>query len=97
MADLAERQSETGRRILFSAQKDEAPFLMEWIAYNKAIGFTDIILHSNDCTDGSDDLLYRLAAKGEIDHHRHAPPAAMAPQQNASKLAQEHGLFKDGD
>lgn len=94
---MAERQSATGRRILFSAQKDEAPFLLEWIAYHKAVGFTDIILYSNDCTDGGDDLLDRLAAKGEIDHHRHAPPAETAPQQNASKLAQEHGLFTDGD
>lgn len=97
MADLAERQKDTGRRVLFSAQKNEAPFLLEWIAYHKAIGFTDIILFSNDCTDGSETLLDQLAAAGEIEHHHHTPAPGVAPQQNASRIAQESNLLHDGD
>ena len=31
-----------GRKVLFSAMKNEAPFVLEWIAYHKVIGFTDI-------------------------------------------------------
>ena len=94
---MAEHEKNFGRRILFSAQKNEAPFLLEWIAYHKAIGFTDIILYSNDCSDGSDTLLDKLAEAGEIAHHHHTPPPEVAPQQNASNLAQEAGLFREGD
>ena len=97
MADLAEHQQDDGRRILFSAQKDEAPFLLEWIAYHKTIGFTDIILFSNNCSDGSDAAMDRLAAAGEIAHHRHSPPSDIAPQQNASRIAQEARLFAPDD
>lgn len=33
---------------LFSAMKNEAPFLLEWVAYHKAIGFDRIVIYSND-------------------------------------------------
>jgi len=85
------------RRILFSAQRDEGRFLLEWVAYHKAIGFTDIILYSNDCSDGSDELADALDAAGEITHRRHSPGTGIAPQQNAARLAAEEGLFRDGD
>lgn len=87
----------SGRKILFSAQKNEAPFLVEWIAYHRAIGFTDVIIYSNDCSDGSDTLLDQLASIGEITHRHHSPKDDVAPQQNASRLAKEEALFKDGD
>ncbi len=97
MADLADPKQNAGRRILFSAQKNEASFLLEWIAYHKAIGFTDVIIYSNDCTDGSDALLDQLARHGEIAHYRHSPAPNIAPQQNASQLAQANHLFAADD
>lgn len=85
------------RRILFSAQKDEGPFLLEWVAYHKAIGFSDIIIVSNDCTDGGDDLLDILSDAGELTHIKQQVPAGVAPQKNAERLAREAGSFADGD
>jgi hypothetical protein len=35
------------RKVLFSAMKNEAPFVLEWIAYHKAIGFDEIVICSN--------------------------------------------------
>jgi FkbM family methyltransferase len=54
--------------LLSTCMKDEGPFVLEWLAWHKAIGVTDIVVFSNDCTDGTDRLLDRLDAMGEITH-----------------------------
>jgi hypothetical protein len=41
--------------------KNEAPFLLEWIAYHRAIGFDRFFLYDNDSTDGGADLIRRSA------------------------------------
>lgn len=48
--------------------KNEGPFLLEWIAFNRLIGVTDFLFYSNDCTDGTDALLDALADKGLVQH-----------------------------
>lgn len=85
------------RKLLFSAQKNEGPFLLEWIAYHKMIGFTDIVVVSNDCEDGSDHLLDQLAGFGEITHINQDVPDGIAPQKHAEQVARKAGCFADGD
>lgn len=85
------------RRVLFSAQKNEGPFILEWVAYHKVIGFTDIIVVSNDCDDGSDDLLDLLQDRGLLVHIRQDVPTGIAPQKSAEQTARARGLFIDGD
>lgn len=48
--------------------KNEGPFLLEWIAFNRLIGVTDFLFYSNDCTDHTDDLLDCLAGHGVVQH-----------------------------
>ena len=48
--------------------KNEGPFLLEWIAFNRLIGVTDFLFYSNDCTDGTAELLDALAARGMLIH-----------------------------
>ncbi|MGR3803524.1 glycosyltransferase family 2 protein [Marinibacterium profundimaris] len=48
--------------------KNEGPFLLEWIAFNRLIGVTDFLFYSNDCTDGTDRLLDALQARGGVTH-----------------------------
>lgn len=48
--------------------KNEGPFLLEWIAFNRLIGVTDHLFYSNDCTDGTDRLLDALQARGMVQH-----------------------------
>lgn len=85
------------RRLLFSAQKNEGPFILEWVAYHKAVGFTDIVVVSNDCDDGSDRLLDELSLVGALTHIRQTVPEGAAPQKNAERVAREAGVFRDGD
>ena len=44
--------------------RNEAAFLMEWLAHHRAVGFTDFLVFSNDCQDGTDAMLDRLAEMG---------------------------------
>lgn len=48
--------------------KNEGPFLLEWIAFNRLLGVTDFLFYSNDCTDGTDHLLDALAKQGGVTH-----------------------------
>ncbi len=84
-------------RVLFSAQKNEGPFLLEWVAYHRVIGFSRIVVVSNDCDDGSDVLLDRLAEAGVVEHIRQEVPQGIAPQANAERVAREAGVFRGGD
>jgi hypothetical protein len=49
--------------------KNEAPFLLEWVAYHRLIGINDILVFSNDCTDGTDQMLERLDEMGMLRHY----------------------------
>ncbi|MGX9356564.1 glycosyltransferase family 2 protein [Roseobacteraceae bacterium S113] len=68
-----------------AAMRNEGIHLLEWIAYHQVIGFDRIIIHSNDCTDGSDALLDHLAQRGEIEHLSNPVPDGDAPQTIAMR------------
>jgi FkbM family methyltransferase len=51
-----------------TCMKDEGPFILEWLAWHRAVGITDFTVFTNDCTDGTDRLLDRLADMGELTH-----------------------------
>ena len=53
-------------RLVISTMKDEAPYVTEWLAFHRAIGFTDFLIYTNDCGDGTDLLLDRLQHLGLV-------------------------------
>ncbi len=68
---------------LVTPTRNEGPFLLEWIAWHRMLGFDDILVLSNDCTDGSDRLLDALAAQGAIRHLPHTPARGTSPLRSA--------------
>ncbi|MFP4328005.1 MAG: glycosyltransferase family 2 protein [Paracoccaceae bacterium] len=54
--------------------RNEGAFLLDWLAHHRAAGITDFLVFSNDCQDGTDTMLDRLAALGVLEHHRNDPP-----------------------
>lgn len=84
-------------KVLFSAVRNEAPFLLEWIAYHRAIGFDRIVIVSNDSDDGTTELLDALQAAGVIRHLHHAVGADESPQGKAARAVNAAGLIADGD
>ncbi len=54
--------------------RNEGPFLLEWLAHHRAVGFTDFLVFSNDCQDGTDAMLDRLDEMGWLTHIRNDGP-----------------------
>ncbi|TXB67882.1 glycosyltransferase family 2 protein [Paracoccus aurantiacus] len=77
--------------------KDEAPFLLEWFAHHLAVGFTDILVYTNDCTDGTVEMLQRLEALGLGHHRENAIPDGVKPQPSALNHAQAEPLVQNAD
>lgn len=75
--DLAEQNwpPKDPRFLITTCMKDEGPFILEWLAWHKAIGVTDLVVFTNDCTDGTDLILDRLE---ELGYLRHLPNPALA-------------------
>ncbi|ETX28305.1 glycosyltransferase family 2 protein [Roseivivax isoporae] len=76
--------------------KNEGPFLLEWIAWNRLIGVTDFLVYSNDCTDGTDALLDALAAAGIVAHLPN-PARGRRYQMEALKAAKTHPAVTGAD
>jgi hypothetical protein len=72
--------------------RNEASFLLEWLAHHRACGFTDFLVFSNDCIDGTDVMLDRLQEMGWLTHVRNEGPYPQGPQWAALKAADKHPL-----
>ena len=68
MSEQDQARQDALRITAVTCVKNEGPFLLEWIAFNRVIGVTDFLFYSNDCTDGTDRLLDALAARGIVQH-----------------------------
>ena len=85
------------RALLILTVKNEGAFLLEWLAHHRACGFTDVLAFSNECSDGTDLMLDRLAGMGGLTHVRNPGPHAQGPQWAALKAADKHPLMKQAD
>ena len=56
--------------LLVGIMKNEAPYILEWVAHYLALGVADFLIFSADCNDGTDLMLERLDRLGYL---RHAP------------------------
>lgn len=88
------------RNLLVAIMRDEAPYVIEWIAHHRALGFTDILVFTNDCSDGTDRMLDRLM---DLRLVVHAPnPKSVFQtlgvwQVAALRYASAFGLYRQAD
>ncbi|MBQ0751328.1 MAG: glycosyltransferase family 2 protein [Roseovarius sp.] len=52
-----------------STMKNEAPYILEWVAHYKTLGFDHILVCTNDCTDTTVEILRRLQEMGLVTQH----------------------------
>ncbi len=85
-----------GRTAIVTTMKNEGPFILEWLAYHRAIGVDDFLIYTNDCTDGTDTMLMLLQDKGLV-QHRENPFRAMdlKPQHAALQAAEDEPLMQN--
>lgn len=79
------RAQVAGRRMacILATARNEGPYLLEWLAYHRSVGFEHFFLYTNDNDDGSDDLLSALARVGVITWIRNEPGTHYGPQYKA--------------
>ncbi|MBW6507465.1 MAG: glycosyltransferase family 2 protein [Rhodobacteraceae bacterium] len=81
--------TDAGRTCIVTTMKNEGPFILEWLAYHRAIGVDDFLIYTNDCTDGTDTMLQLLQAKGLVQHRENPFRTLNLPPQHAALQAAE--------
>ena len=82
---------------ILSMMKDEGHSLIEWVAFHNHIGFDNICVYTNDCNDGTDDMLIRLEELGWCRHFRNDIPEGKKPQPHALSLATQNRHVTNSD
>ncbi|MCG6904552.1 MAG: glycosyltransferase family 2 protein [Rhodobacter sp.] len=79
------------KRLIVTCMKNEAPFILEWVAYHRSIGFNDFLVFTNDCDDGTVELLDTLQKHGiltRLDNPYLEVPGDHNPQKGALRYAE---------
>ena len=86
-----------GRTAIVTTMKNEGPFILEWIAYHRAIGVDDFLVYTNDCTDGTDTMLELLQSKGLVQHRVNPwkPGGELKPQHAALQAAEAEPVMQN--
>lgn len=82
---------------LVATAKNEAPFLWEWVAYHKMIGFDRIILFQNDSDDGTHRMMQALDRAGIVEYHNNSGAATGQQQVRAYVRAGKLDSFQTAD
>ncbi|WP_439122742.1 glycosyltransferase family 2 protein [Marivita sp.] len=78
--------------------RNEAAFLLDWLAWHHSVGVTDFVVVSNDCDDGTDIMLDRLETMGWLTHIRNAAPYGKGGIQfSGLKLAKKTDAVQRAD
>lgn len=70
------------RFVVATGMRNEGPFIVEWVAWYRMLGF-EVLIATNDCTDQSPQMLDLLADAGWVKHIRHQPDVTTPPQKSA--------------
>ncbi|WP_415182343.1 glycosyltransferase family 2 protein [Phaeovulum sp.] len=88
------------RRLIVTCMKNEGPFILEWVAHHLAIGFDHFLVFTNDCDDGTVELLDALAARGivtRMDNPFQQMGDGYNPQKGALKFAERLDLVRQAE
>lgn len=81
------------RVTVVASMRNEGPFIVEWVTWYRMLGFTDIVVVTNDCTDRSPALLDALQAAGWVHHLRcEVPPGRRITHRKLLAAAQHKSV-----
>ncbi len=86
-----------GRVTIVTAMKNEGPFILDWVAHNRAIGVDHILVYTNDCDDESVALLDGLQDAGVTRRDNPYRETGKVPQYAAFRDAEDDPLVQDAD
>lgn len=85
------------RALVILSLRNEGAFLLEWLAHHRACGFTDFLICSNDCADGTDRMLDHLARSGLVVHLPNPGPHPQGAHFAALRRAAGHPAMAAAD
>lgn len=76
------------RAAICAIARNEAPYVAEWAAYHRILGFDQILVYENESTDDTAAVLQTLEERGWL----RALPWTAPPRAHAQRLAYRDGL-----
>ncbi|MFY0682447.1 MAG: glycosyltransferase family 2 protein [Thalassovita sp.] len=83
--------------LVVGCMKNEAPYIIEWVAYHQAIGVDNFLIYTNDCSDGTTEILDRLQEMGVLQHRNNDNWKGNSPQQYALNQALKEPVLKNAE
>lgn len=89
---IGEKKADTKKDkiIICAIFKNEAPYILEWIAYHKAIKVDNFIIYDNGSNDGTTEILEGLQKAGIITHIKWPD----VPNKNPQVIAYEDAIAR---
>ncbi|WP_425043780.1 glycosyltransferase family 2 protein [Primorskyibacter sp. S87] len=83
--------------VIVGCMKNEAPYIIEWVAYHRAIGVDNFLIYTNDCTDGTSEILDRLQELGVLQHRNNDMWKGNSPQQYALNQSLKEPVIRNAE
>ena len=84
-------------RVIVGCMKNEAPYILEWVAYHRAIGVDNFLIYTNGCEDGTDEILDRLQELGLLQHRLNDEWKGKSPQQFALNKSLKEPVVRNAE
>ncbi len=84
-------------KVIVACMKNEGPYIVEWVAYHRAIGVDGFLIYTNGCDDGTAEILDRLQDLGIVQHRNNDDWKGNSPQQYALNRSLKEDLVKSAD
>lgn len=81
--------------LVYTTMKNEGPYMLEWVAYYRSLGVSQILIYTNDCDDGTDLIAERLTEMGMAIHVKNPVRADGSPQNQMLRRVRRHPAFKE--
>ncbi|WP_028956168.1 glycosyltransferase family 2 protein [Sulfitobacter sp. 20_GPM-1509m] len=83
--------------VIVGCMKNEAPYIVEWVAYHRAMGVDNFLIYTNGCEDGTSEILDRLQEMGVLQHRNNDGWKGNSPQQYALNQSLKEPVIKNAD
>lgn len=85
-------------KVVVACMRNEALYVVEWVAHHLTIGFDRIVVYTNDCDDGTDRLLALLGQDAPVEHYPNPGPYEMGSiQKQALHMAYQLDHVREAD
>ncbi|MGX9353832.1 glycosyltransferase family 2 protein [Roseobacteraceae bacterium S113] len=83
--------------VIVGCMKNEAPYIVEWVAYHRAIGVDNFLIYTNGCEDGTSEILDQLQDMGVLQHRNNDDWKGNSPQQHALNQALKEPVIQNAE